>query len=115
MLKNVFKEFLFAKHILVGDQPIAPSAEIMVETNEPARVGAQVFETIFSLAKLLNIKITSGHELASPDMIAFAQKQRGVNVPEPFYRGFPQSVRELTPEQLESISGGHWYNGQGGY
>lgn len=21
----------------------------------------------------------------------------------------------LTPEQLESISGGHWYNGQGGY
>ena len=22
---------------------------------------------------------------------------------------------ELTPEQLESISGGHWYNGQGGY
>ena len=22
---------------------------------------------------------------------------------------------ELTPEQLDSISGGHWYNGQGGY
>ena len=33
-------------------------------------------------------------------MISFAASQLGQNVPEPFYRGFPESVRKLSPEEL---------------
>jgi len=40
---------------------------------------------------------------------------RSLKTPEEML-SFAQSVGiELTSEQLDSISGGHWYNGQGGY
>lgn len=58
------------------------------------------FNALFAFANLLNIKITAGRNLASIELLQFAQDEMGRDVPEPFYRGFPNSVRELTPNQL---------------
>ena len=78
------KEYLFAKHILV---------------NESGRDRENCFPTLFALAGQLGIRITEGAELALPEMIRFSAEQLGLFVPEPFYRGFPESVRKLTPEE----------------
>ena len=78
------KEYLFAKHILV---------------NESGRDRENCFPTLFALAGQLGIRITEGAELALPEMIRFSAEQLGLLVPEPFYRGFPESVRKLTPEE----------------
>lgn len=85
-MKDIFKNYLFNKHILVNEGDIE-STEIQ-------------FDTIFALANLFNIRITEGEKLASREMIKFASERFGENVPVPFYRGFPQSVKELTKEQL---------------
>ncbi len=84
-MKLIYKEHLFEKGYLVCDQ----SAD-----------ADDVFEVLFSLASLFNIRIVSGQKLARRDMIAFASEQLGVNVPQPFYRGFPQTVREMSPDLL---------------
>ena len=84
-MKKIFKEYLFTKHILV---------------NESSEAGENSFETVFSLAKLFSVKITSGAELACRNMLPFTAEQLGKDVPEAFYRGFPDSVRELSPDQL---------------
>ena len=83
-MDRIFAEHLFEKHILAGGR------------------GEEefVFETLFSLAQLFNIRIISGGQLARQEMISFVSEQLGQQVPEPFYRGFPQSVRELSPDQL---------------
>jgi len=75
-----YKEFLFSKHILVS---------------ESAGSRDQVPDILLSLANLLNIRITSGAELADPQVLKFASRMMGDNVPEAFYKGFPQSVRKL--------------------
>ena len=84
-MKEIFQKQLFSKHILVA---------------KTKRVPKNNFEAIFSLANIFNIKITKGEELANLDMIKLAAKEIGRYVPEPFYRGFPESVRNLTKEQL---------------
>lgn len=83
-MKELYKDQLFMKHILVNETQCLENT----------------FEALFSLANLLNIKITKGAELANLEILKFASKKLGQNVPEPFYRGFPESVRELTQEQL---------------
>ena len=83
-MNEIYKQYLFGTHVLVNETGPDPHA----------------FETAFSLANLLGIRLTSGAELASPEMIRFAEEQLGANVPEPFYRSFPEGVRELTPDQL---------------
>ena len=84
-MEKIFLDHLFQKHILVstGKEP------------EPC-----VFETLFSLANLFGIKITEGRELVQKDMIPYCASMLGENVPEPFYRGFPESVRKLSPDRL---------------
>ena len=84
-MKEIFKEYLFEKHILVCEEG--------TEEKHP-------FEALFSLANLFNIRITEGEALVRSDMIAFASKQLGEDVPAPFYRGFPESVRKLSRDQL---------------
>ena len=84
-MKSIYKDYLFEKHILVS--------EGSAETTE------NQFETLFALANLFNIRIVSGEKLVDSSMIEYASVQLGENVPEPFYRGFPQSVRELSPDQ----------------
>ncbi len=83
-MNGIYKKYLFNAHILVNETGPDP----------------HVFETVFSLANLLGIRLTAGAELASPEMIHFAEEQLGANVPDPFYRSFPAGVRELTPDQL---------------
>ncbi len=84
MLDSIYEEALFTKHILINQAG---------KQQDP-------FETLFSLANLFNIRITAGQELATKDMIYTAEQNLGRTVPHAFYRGFPQSVRELTPEAL---------------
>ena len=45
-------------------------------------------------------RIVKGDKLVRDYMIRIAANQLGEDVPEPFYRGFPQSVRQLTSDQL---------------
>jgi hypothetical protein len=85
MLKEIYLNYLFEKHILVCDRDVA-------EQNS--------FEVLFTLANMFNIRIDKGAKYAQRWMINYASEQLGQNVPEPFYKGFPQSVRELTSDQL---------------
>ena len=85
-MKNIYKDYLFEKHFLVS------------EGNTESAVNQ--FETLFALAHLFNIRIIEGEKLVQDYMIKYAASRLGENVPEPFYRGFPQSVRELSPDQL---------------
>ncbi len=86
-MQTLLKKFLFTKQILVSEGNAYTEA-------------ADVFNAIFAFANLLNIKIVSGRKLATLELLKFAQEELGVDVPEPFYRGFPSSVRKLTPDQL---------------
>ena len=79
---NRIKEFLFNKHILVAE-----------------RKGENQVETLYALLNQVNVKVVEGFKYANPDMIAYCATRLGQYVPEPFYRGFPQSVRALTPER----------------
>ena len=94
MLDPIYQEALFAKHILVNHAG---------KQQDP-------FETLFSLANLFNIRITSGQELATKDMIHTAGLYLGRSVPTAFYQGFPRSVRELTPEALLFDQLFHYWN-----
>ncbi|MCI6730809.1 MAG: hypothetical protein MR487_00560 [Lachnospiraceae bacterium] len=84
-MKAIFKNYLFNHNILVSEN---------TEKSEYA------FETRFAIAKLFNIEITSGQDMVSEDMIRYIAVRLGQHVPEPFYRGFPESVRTLAPHQL---------------
>lgn len=80
-MKSEYKSVLFQKHILVND----------------SGKGRCPIEVIYSLLNLMNIKVTGGFELATEDMIRFCQGVLGTGVLEPFYRGFPKSVRAIPP------------------
>lgn len=83
-MNAVFKKFLFERHILVS--------EGAVEENR--------FEVLFSLAHFFGIRVTEGDEYVTRDMLVTAGECIGRNIPEPFYRGFPETVKRLTKEQL---------------
>ena len=91
-MKDVFKEYLFQKHVLVDESPI-----FYLSTSEQRSV---TFATVVALAKLFSIRIKAGSENVNESMIDDAAKYLGMDVPDPFYRGFPESVRNLTSEQL---------------
>ena len=84
-MKEIYKDYLFEKHILVSDGEIEEK---------------HVFETLFAMAHFFGIKITKGRELVHCGMVKELSKRFGENVPKPFYRGFPQSVRNLSTEEL---------------
>ncbi len=84
-MEKIFKDFLFEKHIFVSEG----------QEKEENR-----FPALFSLANLFNIRITEGGELVNEQLIKDAEEHIHVKVPEPFYRNFPDSVRELSGDQL---------------
>ncbi len=84
-MNQVYRDYLFGKHFLVRNE---------------AEAEAHTLETLFSLANLLNIRIVSGSELVTDEMISYAARMIGQHVPQPFYRGFPDTVRELSPDKL---------------
>lgn len=83
-MKKIYIDYLFEKHLMVSEGE---------ESKNP-------LETLFALANLFNIRIVKGDKLVRDYMIRIAADQLGEDVPEPFYRGFPQSVRQLTSDQL---------------
>ena len=83
-VEDSLKEYLFEKHILVNDRG---------ENRQES------FPAAFALAYHFGIRIMEGMALALPEMIRFAAEQLGMSVPEPFYRGFPESVKKLTREE----------------
>ncbi|MBQ6622137.1 MAG: hypothetical protein IJH75_04825 [Mogibacterium sp.] len=84
-MKKIFREYLFDKQILVS---------------EGTGPDPHAAETVLALAELFGIRVVRGAAAAEPSMIAFASEQLGTKVPEPFYRGFPQSVLELSQDAL---------------
>ena len=84
-MKTIFKDYLFNKHYLVN------------EGNTP---DDNAFEILFTLANKFNIRIVKGEKMVESRMIRFVEDKLGENVPEPFYRGFPQTVRDLSADQL---------------
>lgn len=97
-MKEVYKDYLFEKHILIS--------EGMSEEKH-------VFETLFAMAHFFGVKITKGRELVHYGMVKELSKRFGENVPEPFYRGFPQSVRDLSAEELLFDQLLHYFNTYG--
>lgn len=97
-MKEIYKDYLFEKHILVSDG----------ETEEK-----YVFETLFAMAHFFGVKITKGRELVHCGMVKELSKRFGENVPKPFYRGFPQSVRNLSTEELLFDQLAHYFNTYG--
>lgn len=83
-MNNVRKNYLFTKHLLVNE----------------GKTEENVFEVLYALADLFGIRITEGAELAAKEMIPYIEERVGTKVPEPFYRGFPESVRALSRDQL---------------
>ncbi len=86
-MERIFQSHLFEKGYLVADRK---------RPADPNTVG----ETIYALARLFAVDITSGYKLAHPDMIELVSEELGIGVPKPFYRGFPDSVRNLSRDQL---------------
>ena len=84
-MKQIYKELLFEKNILVADG----------DGNSDTS-----FEVIFSFAALFNIRIVAGERLASKDMISFVAEQLGVNLPDSFHRGWPASVKSLSSDEM---------------
>ena len=82
-MNTALRAFLFEKAILVSDAP-----------------GEHPVATLVALAKAFNIKITSGCEYACESLIPFVAEMLGEHVPEPFYRGFPDSVRKMSIDRL---------------
>ena len=85
-MKDIYRKYLFGKHVFVSD--------------EAAGEQKNQLEVLFSLANFFNIKITKGQKLVREGLFRFASECLGENVPEPFYRGFPKSVKKLTKDKL---------------
>ena len=107
-MKEVYVNYLFDKNILVG--------------TEGVKTGKESFDVFASLARIFGIEVISGLEYLTPSMIHLAEEHLGVNVPEPFYKGFPQSVLKLTPEEIlidqilhyyKTYCSGNFYHEQG--
>lgn len=80
-----YKRYLFDKHILVS---------------ESGRKSKYAPQAVLAFASMLAIRIGKGKEMATKGLIEFAASRLGRYVPPSFYRGFPETVRKLTPVEL---------------
>jgi len=96
-MNEILKQFLFNKNILVAGK----------------KQEENTFETLFAIANLFGIKICKGAMLAGKDHISFLAKMLGIYVAQPFYKNFPKSVLELTPDQLLFDQLYHYYTTYG--
>ena len=87
-MEDLYKNYLFSKGFLVSDSK---------ESHEPE----DIFNSLIGLGNLFGIIITKQANLADVNMIHTAEEcLGGTHVSEPFYRGFPGSVLQLTRDQL---------------
>ena len=84
-MKKQFKEYLFDKHYFVQDSKKSKK---------------DAFAVMYALANLFGIRIISGGERLQKEMISLASFRLGEYVPKAFYKGFPQSVRNLSADEL---------------
>lgn len=84
-MKKIFMDQLFNHNFLVCEEKTASDI---------------AFASRFILDKSFGIRIISGKDLVTKEMIPYVAEQLGERVPEPFYRGFPESVRSLSSDQL---------------
>lgn len=82
-MENYFIDYLFNKNFFVAQ-------------NEEHSFQPEIWVT---LAKKFNINVTDNIQLLETEMIEAANRNIGYRVPEPFYRGFPESVKSLFPSQ----------------
>ena len=82
-MNSIYCEYLFDKGVLVNSE-----------------LSENAFDARFALANRFNVSITKGAELAHERLIDFVADMLGEFVPDAFYRGFPQSVRKLSKDQL---------------
>ena len=85
MLKEQYRKYLFAHNYLVGEK---------TENYKDAMYYN------YALASMFGIKVTAGVFNVNKQCIEDASDFIGKNVPEAFYKGFPQSVLKLTPMEL---------------
>lgn len=86
-MKEVFKKYLFDKNILVNDGATESEEEL---------------ETLLCTALMAKYgyNVVSGAELMSKPVFNYVAEQIDCKPTEPFYRGFPESVKNLCPEEL---------------
>lgn len=97
-MKEIFLNYLFNHFYLVNLD------EYKTENQAEIR---------FSLAAMFNIRITAGTELLQEYMIPQASKIIGTRVPAAFYKGFPETIRGLSPQTLLIDQLLHYYNTYG--
>jgi stress response protein SCP2 len=78
-MKKVYKDHLMNKRVFVSF----------------GAVSAHPYEICYLLANTYAIKITRGAELVTEEILKEAADLLGEAVPEPFYRGFPESVQAM--------------------
>jgi len=86
MMKDLYRDYLFSKNILV-----------CVDANNTKHDDVSAFSSLFAIAKKYNIKINAGKRLADQEILRYLEKQIPGKVTEAFYRGFPESVKRLSP------------------
>lgn len=86
-MNKIFKDHLLTKHVFVA-------------TADRDVTFVEIFNTLVALGRLFGIKIDKGAELASKELIKDAESFLKIRVPKPFYKGFPDSVRQLTQDEL---------------
>lgn len=84
-MKAIFKNYLFNHSILVCEEKAALDV---------------AFGARYLLDKAYGIRITEGKSLVTEEMVPYVAEMLGKDVPEPFYTGFPDSVKKLSPDEL---------------
>ena len=84
-MRDIFKDLLFNHRILVCEEKESLN---------------EAFAARYILSSAYGLRIVSGQELVTKDMVEYTAHKLGEMVPEPFYRGFPESVRSLSSEAL---------------
>ena len=84
-MKEIYKNLLFNHGLLVSE-----------------RKGAldEAFAARYVMDRAFSIRINNGKNLVTEEMVPYIAKMLGENVPEPFYKGFPDSVKALSADEL---------------
>ncbi|MBR0404657.1 MAG: hypothetical protein IJI68_05590 [Eggerthellaceae bacterium] len=121
---QIFEDYLFTQGYFVASPEVEKeraSLQVAAEPQPQSEVQTltvllgleHALEALIALKHFAMIHITVHPELASIDMLDVAKRNLGFNVPLPFYRGFPQSVRELSPFELYLDQVFHYFHTYG--
>ena len=84
-MEQVFENYLFNRNVLVG------------EKKQPTE---NAFAVIYTLAKEYAIKVENNQVYADQNMVEICKRNLGWDVADPFYRNFPNSVRDLSENEI---------------